>query len=124
MLGPIMPAPGGGAADRSLDLAFRRHRTGDSFHEVTDPQGQGEWPGGNQHRRTLGTTMSAKLMRSGAEQLAATNPETIGGVVVCIPRPFNRWPGDAAWERKIASRIAAVEWKRACLPGRKAYWWR
>jgi hypothetical protein len=37
MLGPIMPAPGGGDARRPLAVAFRRHRTGGSFHEV-DPE--------------------------------------------------------------------------------------
>lgn len=42
MLGPIMSAPGGGDARRPLALAFRRHRTGDSFYEVTDPQGHGK----------------------------------------------------------------------------------
>jgi hypothetical protein len=42
MLGPIMPAPGGGDARRPLALAFRRHRTGDSFHEATGPQGHGQ----------------------------------------------------------------------------------
>jgi hypothetical protein len=42
MLGPIMPALGGGDARRPLALAFRRHRTGDSFHEATDPQGHGK----------------------------------------------------------------------------------
>jgi hypothetical protein len=38
MLGPILPAPGGGSSRQPLALAFRRHRTGDSFHEVTDPE--------------------------------------------------------------------------------------
>jgi hypothetical protein len=33
-----MPAPGGGDARRALALAFHRHQTGDSFHEVTDPE--------------------------------------------------------------------------------------
>jgi hypothetical protein len=42
MLGPIMPALGGGDARRPLALAFRRHRTGNSFHEATDPQGYGK----------------------------------------------------------------------------------
>jgi hypothetical protein len=42
MLGPIVPALGGGDARRPLALAFHRHRTGDSFHEVTDPQGHGQ----------------------------------------------------------------------------------
>ncbi len=42
MLGPILPAPGGGDARRPLALAFRRHRTGDSFHEATGPQGHGQ----------------------------------------------------------------------------------
>jgi hypothetical protein len=42
MLGPIVPAPGGGDARRPLALAFRRHRTGDSFYEATDPQGHGQ----------------------------------------------------------------------------------
>ena len=42
MLGPIMPALGGGDARRPPALAFRRHRTGDSFYEATDPQGHGE----------------------------------------------------------------------------------
>jgi hypothetical protein len=37
MLGPIMPAFGCGDARRPLALAFRRHRAGDSFHEV-DPE--------------------------------------------------------------------------------------
>ncbi|MGA3145734.1 MAG: hypothetical protein ABSF10_22270 [Verrucomicrobiota bacterium] len=37
-----MPALGGGDARRPLALAFRRHRTGDSFYEVTDPQGHGK----------------------------------------------------------------------------------
>jgi hypothetical protein len=37
MLGPILPAPGGGDARRPLALASRRHRTGDSFHE-DDPE--------------------------------------------------------------------------------------
>jgi hypothetical protein len=41
MLGPIMPAPGGGDARRPLALAFRRHRTGDSFHKAAAPQGHG-----------------------------------------------------------------------------------
>jgi hypothetical protein len=38
MLGPVMPAPGGGDVRRLLALAFRRHQTGDSFHEVADPE--------------------------------------------------------------------------------------
>ena len=38
MLGPILPAPGGGNVRRPLALAFRRHRTGDSFQEATDPE--------------------------------------------------------------------------------------
>ena len=42
MLGPIVPALGGGDARRPLALAYCRHRTGDSFHEATDPQGHGE----------------------------------------------------------------------------------
>jgi len=42
MLGPILPAPGGGDARRPLALAFCRHWTGDSFHEATDPQGHGQ----------------------------------------------------------------------------------
>jgi hypothetical protein len=37
MLGPIMPAPGGGDARRPLALAFCRHRPGNSFHE-DDPE--------------------------------------------------------------------------------------
>jgi hypothetical protein len=44
MLGPVIPAPGGGDARRPLALAFRRHRPGDSFHEATDPQGRGQRP--------------------------------------------------------------------------------
>jgi len=40
MLGPILPAPGGGGARRPLALAFHQHRTGDAFHEATDPQGR------------------------------------------------------------------------------------
>jgi len=31
MLGPVVPAPGGGDARRPLALAFRRHWPGDSF---------------------------------------------------------------------------------------------
>jgi hypothetical protein len=47
MLGPVMPAPGGGDARRALALASRRHRPGNSFHEATDAQGFGysEWLG-------------------------------------------------------------------------------
>ena len=67
--------------------------------------------------------MSAKLLRSGAEQIFATNHEAMGGVVVRIPRPFNRWPGVSGLERKTAGRIASVEWKRARLPCRRADWW-
>jgi hypothetical protein len=48
MLGPIMPALGGGDARRPLALASRRHRMGDSFHEASDPQGHGERLAGNQ----------------------------------------------------------------------------
>lgn len=41
MLGTLVPALGGGDARRSLALASRRHRTGDSFHEAIDPPGIG-----------------------------------------------------------------------------------
>ena len=41
MLGPIMPAPGGGDACRPLALAFHRHWPGDSFPEAPDPRGHG-----------------------------------------------------------------------------------
>jgi hypothetical protein len=42
MLGPIVPALGGGDARRPLALAYCRHRTGDSFHEAADPQSHGQ----------------------------------------------------------------------------------
>jgi len=34
MLGPILPAPGGGDARRPLAVASRRHRSRDSFPEA------------------------------------------------------------------------------------------
>jgi hypothetical protein len=42
MLGPIMPALGGGNARRPLALASRGRSKGDSCHEATDPQGHGK----------------------------------------------------------------------------------
>jgi hypothetical protein len=42
MLGPIMPALGGGDVRGPLALAFRRHQAGDSFYEATGLQGQGK----------------------------------------------------------------------------------
>jgi len=42
MLGPIMPALGGGNARRPLALASRGRPKGDSYLEATDPQGHGQ----------------------------------------------------------------------------------
>jgi hypothetical protein len=123
MLGPILPAPGGGGARRPLALASRRHRTGDSFHEATDPQSHSERLAGNQQQRIVGTTMSAKLLRSVAEQIFATNHEAIGGVVLRVPKPITRWPGVFAVKRKDAGHMASMEWKRARLPCRREDWW-
>lgn len=67
--------------------------------------------------------MSAKLLRSGAEQIFTTNHEAIGGAVVRIPRPFDRWPGVCGLERETGDRIASAEWQRARLPCRREDWW-
>jgi len=53
LLGPILPALGGGGACRPLALAFHRHWPGDSFPAATDPQDHG--------RRCLKTEM--KIMK-------------------------------------------------------------
>jgi hypothetical protein len=68
--------------------------------------------------------MSAKLLRSGTEQVFATNHEAIGGVTVHGRMPTNRWLGVSASERKTVGRIASVKWKRARLPCRRDNGWR
>ena len=106
MLGPILPALGGGGACRPLALAFHRHWPGDSFPEATDPQGHG--------RRCLKTeTKIMKLKVQFVPEIFFDQPirRTTGnqGAVVA------RYPGFVAYgghRRTVEANQARIDlWK-------------
>jgi len=67
--------------------------------------------------------MSAKLLRSGAEQLVAADHVAIASSVLKA-RPYsNRWPEIFFRQRDVPGWIAAAQWTRLRLPCRRAEWW-
>jgi hypothetical protein len=68
--------------------------------------------------------MSAKLLRSGSTTGPPHSTNSTGGIAGHKRKPFKRWMGVCALERKFSPPVDSLEWKRARLPCRREDWWR
>lgn len=67
--------------------------------------------------------MSAKLFRSGADQVVAANHIAIASSVLKARPRSNRWPDIFFRRREVPEWIAAAQWTRLRLPCRRAESW-